>query len=90
MRCVLDASITLTWLLKDAGEQSGAYAFDVLKQIRSAGTEIYVPATWGLEIANGIARSEAKGTVTEAQSGGFLAMLSELPITVDGSTAAHA
>ena len=90
MRCVLDASITITWLLKDAGERSEAYAFDVLKQIRTLGAEIHVPATWGLEIANVIARSEAKGFVTEAQSEGFLAMLSAAPIFVDGSTAAHA
>lgn len=90
MRCVLDASVTLTWLLKDAGERSEAYAFDVLKQIRTPGTEVHVPATWGLEIANVIARSEAKGIVTEAQSEGFLAMLNASPIVVDGSTAAHA
>ena len=37
-----------------------------------------------------IAQSEAKGIVTEAQSEGFLAMLSAAPIAVDGSTAAHA
>ena len=90
MRFVLDASVTLTWLLKDAGERTGAYAFDVLKQIRSPGTEIHVPATWGLEIANVIARCETKGIVTEAQSEGFLAMLNSAPISVDGSTAAHA
>jgi len=37
-----------------------------------------------------IARSEAKGIVTEAQSEGFLAMLSAAPIAIDGTTAAHA
>lgn len=90
MRCVLDASVTLTWLLKDAGERSEAYAFDVLKQIRAPGTEVHVPATWGLEIANVIARSEAKGTVTAAQSEGFLEMLGAAPIQIDAATAAHA
>ena len=90
MRCVLDASVTLTWLLKDAGERSEAYAFDVLRQIRAPGSEIHVPVTWGLEIGNVIARSEAKGIVTEAQSEGFLALLSAVPISVDGSTATHA
>ena len=90
MKCVLDASVTLTWLLKDASERSETYAFEVLKQIRSPGTEIHVPAIWGLEIANVIARCEAKGIVTEAQSEGFLAMLNAAPVSVDGSTAAHA
>ena len=90
MRCVLDASVTLTWLLKNAGDRSEAYAFAVLRQIRTPGTEVHVPVTWGLEIANVIARSEAKGMVTEAQSEGFLAMLSAAPLSVDGLTAAHA
>ena len=90
MRFVLDASVTLTWLLKDAGERSEAYAFEVLKQIRSPATEIHVPAVWGLEIANVIARSEAKGNLTEAQSERFLEVLNAAPILIDAATAAHA
>ena len=90
MKCVLDASVTLTWLLKDAGERNAAYAFDVLRQIRAPGTEIHVPTTWGLEIANVIARLEAKGVLSEAQSEGFLEMLHAVPIAIDASTAARA
>ena len=90
MRFVLDASVTLTWLLKDASDRADAYAFDVLKQIRSSATEIHVPAIWGLEIANVIARSEAKGDLTEAQSEGFLALLGAAPLMIDTATAAHA
>jgi predicted nucleic acid-binding protein len=90
VKCVLDASVTLTWLLRDAGARTEAYAFNVLKQIRSPGTEIQVPVTWGLEISNVIARSELKGALTEAQSEAFLEMLDAAPITIDAPSAAHA
>jgi predicted nucleic acid-binding protein len=83
MRCVLDASISLAWLLKDAGAKSEAYAFNVLSQMRSPEAEVYVPAIWGLEMANVLARSEAKAFVTPAQSEGFLEMLAAVPIQVD-------
>lgn len=90
MRIVLDASVALTWLLKDAGARSEAYAFAVLKQIRLPATEIHVPGIWGLEIANVIARSEAQGTLTEAQSESFLEVLSAAPIVIDAATADQA
>ena len=90
MKFVLDASVTLTWLLRDAGARTEAYAFNVLKQIRSPGTEIQVPVTWGLEISNVIARCELKGALTEAQSEAFLEMLDAAPIAIDASSAAHA
>ena len=90
MRFVLDASVTLSWLLRDASGRSEAYAFDVLKLMRAPATEIEVPVTWTLEIANVIARAEAKGHVTEAESGAFLEMLRAAPIRVDSATAAGA
>lgn len=90
MRFVLDASVTLTWLLKDASDRSEAYAFDVLKQIKAPNTEIHVPSVWGLEIANVIARSEANGNLTEAQSESFLELLNAAPIMIDAATASHA
>jgi predicted nucleic acid-binding protein len=49
-----------------------------------------VPLTWGLEVANVIAREEAKGLVTEARSGMFLEMLANMDIDVDAATFAHA
>ena len=90
MRFVLDASVTLTWLLRDAGARAEAYAFDVLKRIRLPDTDIQVPATWALETANVVVRSEAKGIVTEAESEAFLEMLGAAPITTDAATAVHA
>ena len=90
MRFVLDASVTLAWLLRDANARSEAYAFDVLKLIRAPDTQIEVPATWCLEIANVVAGSEGKGHVTEAESEAFLELLRAAPITVDPATAAYA
>ena len=90
MNFVLDASVTLAWLLRDANARSEAYAFDVLKLIRAPDTQIEVPATWSLEIANVVARSEAKGHVTEAESEAFLELLRSAPITVDAATATYA
>lgn len=68
MKFVLDASVALSWLLRDASARDEPYAFSVLKGLRTAGAAAEVPATWGLEIANVIARCEAKGQVTRCAS----------------------
>lgn len=44
----------------------------------------------GLEVANAIARAEAKALVTEARSGAFLEMLEGVGISLDAATFAHA
>jgi predicted nucleic acid-binding protein len=90
MIAVLDASVTLTWLLRDASEKDEAYSFAVLKSLRSSNSHCLVPITWGLEVANVVARSEAKGLVTETQSGAFLEMLDSLSIEIDGASATQA
>ena len=60
-------------------------ALDAMKQ-----DSALVPLTCGLEVANVIARAEAKGLVTEARSGIFLEMLADMDIDVDMATWAHA
>jgi predicted nucleic acid-binding protein len=84
---VLDASVTLSWLLRDASGKDEPYAFAVLKALRSGQNRCAVPVTWGLEVANVIARSEAKALVTEAQSKAFLEMLQAVAVDVDGASA---
>lgn len=83
MKGVLDASVTLTWLLRDAGDRDHAYSFAVLANQRASNGSWTVPVTWGLEIANVVARSEAQGLVTEAQSSAFLELLQALNIETD-------
>jgi predicted nucleic acid-binding protein len=85
---VLDNSITMRWFFGDGKPQEIAYAGKVLDAMKK--TNAMVPATWGLEVANVMARAEAKGIVTEARSGAFLEMLEGVDIEVDSATFAHA
>ena len=88
MNFVLDNSVTMRWFFGDGKPQELAYAGKVLDAMKIA-TAI-VPTTWGLEVANVIARAEAKALVTEARSGAFLEMLDGVSIEVDAATFAHA
>ena len=89
MTFVLDASVALSWLLRDADAREASYAFAVLKALR-AGVGASVPMTWGLEIANVLARAERKDQVTEAQSESFLEMLQATQIEADSATITQA
>ncbi len=88
MSFVLDNSVTLRWFFGDGKPQELAYASKVLDATKQDIAR--VPATWGLEVANVIARAEAKALVTEARSGAFLEMLDDVDIEVDAATFAHA
>lgn len=89
MRFVLDASVTLSWLLRDTAARDEGYPLAVLNAMRDTSTTAAVPMTWGLEVANVIARSEAKDLVTAAQSGSFITLLEGIPIDVDAETFTH-
>ncbi|MEK6708497.1 MAG: type II toxin-antitoxin system VapC family toxin [Pseudomonadota bacterium] len=88
MSFVLDNSVTMRWFFGDGKPQHLAYAGKVLDAMKN--TSARVPATWGLEVANVIARAEAKDLVTEARSGVFLEMLEGVAIEVDMATFSHA
>ena len=88
MSFVLDNSVTMRWFFGDGKPQELAYAGKVLDAIKK--TSAHVPATWGLEVANVIAKAEAKAMVTEARSGAFLEMLEGVGIKVDVTTFDHA
>ncbi len=89
MRLVLDASITVCWLLADGKARDQQYAQGILEAMTSPDTVAEVPLTWGLEIANVLAKAEARGLVTEAQSEAFLEMLAGVSIHADPMTAAR-
>jgi predicted nucleic acid-binding protein len=78
----------MRWFFGDSKPQELVYAGKVLDAIKQ--DNALVPATWGLEVANVIARAEAKGLVTEARSGAFLEMLDGVDIEVDATTFARA
>jgi predicted nucleic acid-binding protein len=88
MSFVLDNSVTMRWFFGDGKPQELAYAGKALDAMKEANA--FVPVIWGLEVANVIAKAEAKGLVTEARSGAFLEMLEGVDIEVDTATFAHA
>lgn len=87
MSFVLDNSVTMRWFFGDGKPQELAYAGKVLDAMQDA--KALVPMTWGLAVANVIAKAEAKALVTEARSGAFLEMLEGIDIEVDAATSAH-
>ena len=84
MSFVLDNSVTMRWFFGEGRPQELAYAAKVLDALKV--TNAIVPVTWGLEVANFIARAETKSLVTEARSGAFLALLEDVDIDVDAAT----
>jgi predicted nucleic acid-binding protein len=85
---VLDNSVTMRWFFGDGKRAEVAFAARVLEALKT--DSAIVPATWGLEVANVIARAEARGLVTEARSGEFLELLEGVSIEVDPATFTHA
>ncbi len=88
MSFVLDTSVTMRWFFGDGKPPELAYVGQVLDAMKEVSAQ--VPATWSLEVANVLARAEAKALVTQARSGAFLEMLKDLQIDVDAATSAHA
>lgn len=88
MSFVLDTSVTMRWFFGDGTAQELAYAGNVLDTMKEASA--CVPVTWGLEVANVIAKAEARALVTEARSSAFLEMLDGVDIVVDAATFFHA
>jgi predicted nucleic acid-binding protein len=89
MKFVLDASVALSWLLEDAGPGQ-AYAGEVFGALTQTDAEARVPATWGLEVANVIAKCEARRDLQVSRSQAFLAAVDAAPILFDADTAARA
>jgi predicted nucleic acid-binding protein len=75
---VLDASVTMSWLLEDGKRADLAYAGAVLEALKDQAVRVVVPAIWALEVGNVIARAEHRKLLSEAQSEAFLAMLAGL------------
>jgi predicted nucleic acid-binding protein len=88
MSFVLDNSVTMRWFFGDGSEQALQYAVRVLDAMTA--TEAIVPGIWSLEVANVLARAEAKGLVSEARSEAFVGMLGRMDIATDPATSAQA
>jgi predicted nucleic acid-binding protein len=81
--------VALSWLLDDAGAGQ-AYAVATFDVLTRAGAEAFVPATWSLEIANVIAKSEAPGILLPNRSQAFLSALGAAPVECDGDSHSRA
>jgi len=83
---VLDASVTLNWLLADGKASANAYSRGVLDAVMREDVQAIVPITWGLEVSNVLVKAESRDLLTEAQSEAFLELLSGLDVEVDSAT----
>lgn len=82
---VLDASSVLSWCFEDEGNPDA----DALIE-RVAADGAVVPAIWPLEVANALVVAERRQRLAAEDSERFIAMIEELPITIDAGTAARA
>lgn len=81
---VLDNSVTMRWLFGDGSRGDRGYADLVLEGLSN--TNCQVPVTWGLEVANVVAQSEAKGILPRLTSNRFFDRLRGLRIEADFET----
>lgn len=80
-RFVVDNSVVMAWCFED--ERDG-YAEAVLECLEAG--EAFVPAIWPLETGNVLLVAERKKRLSEASVVRFLALVNNLPITVEQET----
>ena len=88
MSFVLDASVALLWLVPQTNPAGVDYAEATLTALKES--QAVVPSLLALETANVVAKVEAKGIVTEADSQRFISLLGQLNMVTDQATAKHA
>ncbi len=88
MSFVLDASVALLWLAPQTNPSGVDYATAVLRA--TTASPALAPSLLFLEVANVVAKLEAKGVVTEADSQRYIALLGRLAITTNAATSDHA
>lgn len=79
MSFVLDNSVVMRWLLRDADGARAVYAAKVLSALAD-GHHALVPSLWWLELSNVMVRSERKGKLDTAESHQFTELVRALPI----------
>ena len=78
MNFVLDHSVAMRWLLPDPDAARQTYAMKVLACMKDASA--VAPGLFWLEAANVLARAEAQGQLTVADTTVFVQRLQALPI----------
>ncbi len=77
-RFVIDNSVVMAWCFKDEISEYAESVLDSLEEFTAI-----VPSIWPLEVGNVLLVAERKKRLSVADSTRFIALLSELPITVD-------
>lgn len=85
-RLVVDASMTLSWLLPD---ESGASALTVRNEILTA-ESVWVPAHWRLEVCNSLWMAERRQRLDASGIAQAVALFTQLPVSIDPETNEHA
>jgi predicted nucleic acid-binding protein len=75
---VVDTSIVMAWCFED---EATAYTDAVQDQLVES--TAFVPAIWPLEVTNVLMVAERRKRIGRADSGRFIALLSQLPIQVE-------
>ena len=88
MSFVLDNSVSSRWFFEDGSRSDISYSDKVLAALNREAA--VVPATWGLEAANVLARAEANGWITKRRTEESLALINGLDIEVDNETYSRA
>ena len=85
-RVVIDASITLSWLLPDERSDD---SLEVRNELLSA-ESVWVPAHWKLEVANSLWMAERRKRLDSTGVAQAVALFSQLPVVIDAETNARA
>jgi predicted nucleic acid-binding protein len=85
-RFVLDASVTIRWVLRDGSAPDRAYADKVLDSLAAA--VAWVPALWYTETIHMLRCAEDDGKMGESALAGFVYRLTQLPIELDNDSPA--
>ncbi|BBK42474.1 ribonuclease VapC [Allostella vacuolata] len=80
MPFVVDASVTICWLLPDEVEPLADHAYE-----RLAGDEAVVPWIWWFEVRNVLISNERRGRIDAATTDRVLSVLRRHPIRLDAA-----
>lgn len=78
MPFVLDASLAMTWALKDEGHQIADIAIERLRT-----DEAFVPNVWWYEVRNALLMNERRGRLNQEGTTFYLNQLARLSINID-------
>ena len=79
---VIDASMTLSWLLADEGTD----ASQAVRGEMASADNVFVPAHWRLEVCNSLWVAERRQRLNAAGVAQAVALFTQLPVTIDAQT----